>query len=292
MRAIFLFPLSFCLLAVPHAVAGDKECDLEPGEPVEVAQVIDGETLSLGDGRTVKLIGSLAPKAPSWWKGPQEWGPEARAKRALKKLLAGRQVRLAAAGRRQDRRGRLLVHLFTSEGPERLWVQAQLIEEGYARAYSLPGNRSCARALQSRESLARKAGIGIWHNSFFAVIDARETSKLLKRRYTYQLVEGLVKSVSMRRGWTFVNFGEDYKSDFTAAIRAGDRRGFLKSDISLKALQGKHIRVRGWIERWNGPAIKVTHPEQIELINGKEGGGLQEKQNPAPLSHTPGPVNL
>jgi hypothetical protein len=24
--------------------------------------------------------------------------------------------------------------------------------------------------------------------------------------------------------------------------------------------------VRGWIERWNGPVIKATHPEQIEVL--------------------------
>jgi hypothetical protein len=26
------------------------------------------------------------------------------------------------------------------------------------------------------------------------------------------------------------------------------------------------VRVRGWIERWNGPVIKATHPEQIEIL--------------------------
>lgn len=292
MRLVFLLSMIFCMFGSIGAEAAEGACGLEFGEPVKAAQVIDGETLRLGDGRTLKLIGALAPKAPSWWKGPQKWGPEARVKRALEKLLAGRQLRLAPAGREQDRRGRLLAHLFITDGPERIWVQGRLIEEGYARAYTLPGSRSCAHALLSRESQARKAGKGIWRNSFFAVVDARETSKLLKRRYTYQLVEGQVVSVARRRSWTFVNFGKDYRSDFTVAIRAGNRRSFLKSDISLEALQGKHIRVRGWIERWNGPAIKVTHPEQIELLEEKENGEVLKKPNPAPLLRTPGSVNL
>ena len=31
-------------------------------------------------------------------------------------------------------------------------------------------------------------------------------------------------------------------------------------------LEGKRIRVRGWLRSWNGPQIEASHPEQIELL--------------------------
>jgi hypothetical protein len=31
---------------------------------------------------------------------------------------------------------------------------------------------------------------------------------------------------------------------------------------------GREIRVRGWLEFYNGPMIEATHPEQIELLGG------------------------
>jgi hypothetical protein len=40
------------------------------------------------------------------------------------------------------------------------------------------------------------------------------------------------------------------------AVRAGDRRKFAGSDVDLAMLEGKVIRVRGWVELWNGPVIK------------------------------------
>jgi len=35
------------------------------------------------------------------------------------------------------------------------------------------------------------------------------------------------------------------------------------------------VRVRGWVERRNGPMIDVTHPEQIELIAPGDSAALQ-----------------
>ena len=34
----------------------------------------------------------------------------------------------------------------------------------------------------------------------------------------------------------------------------------------LKRHAGEVVRVRGWLKWRNGPAISVTHPEQIEVL--------------------------
>ena len=45
--------------------------------------------------------------------------------------------------------------------------------------------------------------------------------------------------------------------------------------MALEELEGKEVRVRGWIEWWNGTVIKATHPEQIEIL-GLEVGAAKD----------------
>jgi micrococcal nuclease len=42
-------------------------------------------------------------------------------------------------------------------------------------------------------------------------------------------------------------------------------RLFEEAGVDPLAFEGREIRVRGWIQKWNGPLIEATHPEQIEL---------------------------
>lgn len=279
-------------ISVPGATAGET-CDLEPSREGRVERVIDGQTLMLEGGETVRLIGALAPETPGWWKGPAAWPVAARAKSALERLVTGRSVRVAVQGRQRDRHKRLLAHLFVVDGPETIWVQGRLVEEGHARAYSLEGSRACVRALQRREARARAARAGLWGHSWYAIVGAGDTTRLSRRRYAFQIVEGRIVSVARTRAWTFLNFSADYKTDFTVAIRNADRKHFRGSDVPLDALTGKRVRVRGWIERWNGPMIKAAHPEQIELpvVAGERSDGEQPQKNPAP-GKAPGSVTL
>ncbi len=62
---------------------------------------------------------------------------------ALDDLVRGQSVELAFSGRRSDRYGRLLAHVFLRRGGERVWVQGELLSSGHARAYGLPGSLAC-----------------------------------------------------------------------------------------------------------------------------------------------------
>ena len=64
----------------------------------------------------------------------------------------------------------------------------------------------------------------------------------------------------------YLNFGPDYRTDFTIAIARRDLKLFGR-DFDGKALEGKTLRVRGWLKSVNGPMIEATHPEQIEMVN-------------------------
>lgn len=277
-----------CALAVHPAAAG---CKLESGPEAKVARVLDGETVLLQSGRTVRLIGALAPAAPHWWKQTEPWPPAAAAKTALAALLGQSAVELKFAGRRQDRRGRYLAHLYLARGDERIWVQAYLIERGLARAYSFLDNRACLRRLQAFEAAARAQRLGLWRRRYYQVVPAAEPRTLLRRMHSFQIVEGRVADVGRTRGWTFLNFSDDWKRDFTVAVAARDRRRFENSDVTLAELAGKRVRVRGWIESWNGPVIKATHPEQIELLD-QAAPDTPPGDEKSPAPEAPGSVNL
>lgn len=254
-------------------------CETQSLRTASVAQVIDGQTLRLADGGSVRLIGALAPESPRWWKGPKVWPPSLRARRALEKLIGSNKVELgfAADEEKRDRHDRFLAQLYVLRDGERIWAQGHMIRRGFALAYSFKGHRACARSLQAFERQARAARAGLWRSGTFAVLQADDVDALSKRRGGFQLVEGKLTSVARTRGWTFLNFGADWRSDFTVAVRAGDRARFRNSDVVLDQLEGKTVLVRGWIERWNGPVIKATHPGQITIVE-QPGDPVAEKR--------------
>ena len=49
-------------------------------------------------------------------------------------------------------------------------------------------------------------------------------------------------------------------------LEAKARRLFRRAGLDPLALEGRWLRVRGWLKKWNGPMIEATHPEQIELL--------------------------
>ncbi len=225
-----------------------------------VETVVDGDTLILADGREIRLVGIQAPKLPLGRRGFRAWPLASEAKRALEKLTLGKRLTLSFGGRRMDRHGRWLAQLHTES---RLWVQGALLEGGMARVYSFADNRALIAEMLALERKARAAKRGIWAERFYRVLDAE---KIERRTRGFQLVEGRVLKVARTRRRTYLNFGRDWKRDFTIVIEARFRRAFPERGARLKKLEGKRVRVRGWLRWRNGPMLTATHPEQIEVL--------------------------
>ncbi len=233
---------------------------LEIAETEAVVEIVDGDTLVLADGRQVRLVGLLAPKLPLGRPGFKAWPLAEEAKAALAGLSLGRAVTLGYGGRRIDRHGRALAHLFDEAG---VWIQGALIDRGMARVYSFADNRALVPELLVREAAARRSARGIWALRAYSVRDAATIPAHLSG---FELVEGRVVEVATVRKRTYLNFGADWRSDFTITIAPKDRRLFDADGIDPLIYQGKRVRVRGWLKSYNGPLIDATHPEQIEVI--------------------------
>jgi len=240
-----------------------------------VREVVDGDTVILADGREIRLVGIQAPKLPLGRRNFREWPLAREAKAALERLVMGRRVTLSFGGRRRDRYGRWLAHLHletggggSSEAPRRgfdnaRWVQGAMLSEGLARVYSFADNRSAIAEMLARERAARAARRGIWGHAYYRILDHREAGRHIN---SFQLVEGRVLTAAPTRRRVFLNFGQNYRTDFTIVIERRNLKHFADRGRRLVELAGKRVRVRGWLKRRNGPMITVTHPEQIEIL--------------------------
>ncbi len=250
---LFLLPL-----AAPRAEAFLEA--LERGETSPTARVVDGDTLLLENGTEVRLVGIQAPKLALGRAGFKAWPLAEEAKQALEALALGNTLTLYYGGRKVDRYGRALAHLVRADG---LWLQGELLAAGMARVYSFRDNRRLMDEMLARESRARAARRGIWALSYYAV---RSPEAAANHIGSFQLVEGRVVDAAIVRRRGYINFGEDWKSDFTISIAPGDRKLFGPEGEDILALKGRVVRVRGWIKSFNGAMIEATHPEQIEVV--------------------------
>lgn len=260
MRFLLVAALLGVLAARPAAAVSPADLP-EAGGAATVVAVVDGDTVLLADGRQVRLVGIQAPKLPLGRPGFKTWPLADAAKRALEDLLPpDGAVTLAHGGQTIDRHGRVLAHLFRADG---VWVQGRMLETGMARVYTFPDNRALAAAMLDRERAARAAGAGIWGHSFYAV---RTPEAVDAASEGFQLVEGRVVAAATVGGRVYLNFGADWKTDFTVMIAKADLKAFTAANLDPAAWAGRLVRVRGWVRRWNGPLIEASHPEQIEVL--------------------------
>jgi micrococcal nuclease len=258
--AVFL--LCLFLWAAPAAAQGE----LTPGEEAVVTAVVDGDTVFLDrdvvGASQVRLTGIQAPKLPLGRVGFKEWPLAQESKAALESILLNQRVQLYYGGARMDRHGRLLAHLI---GPEGTWVQGEMLSRGMARVYTFPDNRERAAEMYKLEADARAAGRGIWADPFYAVRTA-DPDALARDIDTFQIVDGRVTDAADVRGVIYLNFGDNWRTDFTVRLDRKAARLFKRAGLGPETYKGRHLRVRGWLKNWNGPMIEATHPEQIEVL--------------------------
>lgn len=275
-RAAWAVVAAAFLAGLPAHAGAEEACAGEAGPSHGVLSVIDAETLRLDGGLEVRLIGALAPKADLLSQDDGGWPPEQEALQALEALAGGRTVALRYEGRRRDRYGRALAQVYVDTPAGRVWVQERLIRDGHARAYALPGNVGCLPALMAAEATARDAGRGLWRRDAYRVHAALDVEALSRLAGRFTIVAGRVAQVTRAQRLTYLNFGADWRRDFTVSLANAVVDRSEGGAIRLGALAGKTIRVRGWIERRNGPMIVLGSPDEIEVLDETVSEGSQQ----------------
>ncbi|MGB0747824.1 MAG: thermonuclease family protein [Magnetospiraceae bacterium] len=258
-HAYFLFIWIFSVAMIGPAAAGSVTA-LDPAGASRVVTVIDGDTVILADRREVRLVGIQAPKLPLGRRNFKKWPLADEAKTALEKLCLDQTVTLYQGGAGMDRHGRVLAHLVRDDG---LWIQGAMLRQGMARVYSFPDNRAAVAELLAEEKAARAEGAGLWTHPYYDLHDAGSVADALD---TFQIVEGRVVDTARIKGRVYLNFGPNWRTDFTVSLDRKADKMFQAVGIDPLALKGRDIRVRGWVRQRNGAMIEATHPEQIEIL--------------------------
>ena len=206
----------------------------------------------------VRLAGIDHPEPPDT---ARSTSPHNEAEAALSRLVEGRAACLTLADGRQDRYGRLLAQVHRDDG---LWIQGELLRLGLARVHVTADTRALASDMLEIEDKARRARRGLWSNPRLRVRSVGEIGRDLG---SFQLVEGQVLDAERRGDRWYLNFGDDWRSDFTVTIPASVLPDFAAAKLDLYSLKGRVIRIRGWIEELNGPMIEALIPEQIEVLD-------------------------
>ncbi len=248
------------------ADAGSLSCALKQGPIRTVVRVNDAESVALEDGSEVKLAGILTPRARDGNAEPGTWPPEATAVSTLSAMLLGQSVEFAFGHARTDRYGRQVAHLFVGKGHNRVWVQGALLSSGHVRAHATPGMTECLPELLAHERVARLARLGLWQNGLYRPKSATRIALLMYLRSSFQLVAGRVVSVSRTKTGTYLNFGENWRQDFTVHIPKSVMSADPGWAATVDHFKDKYVEVRGWIERRNGPMIAISHPAEIEIM--------------------------
>ncbi len=229
---------------------------------IKVEKVIDGDTVILSTGQSLRYIGIDSPE--TWIRRgdefvyePEPFGPEAT--QFNKELVEGKRVRVEFDLVRKDRYGRLLGYCFIDD----FFVNEELIRQGYAVLYTFPPNVKYVDLLVEAQKDARKNRRGIWQ--MYETISHSQAQDYIGQ---VRAVRGRVLSTYESDRIIFLNFGPDYKKDFTAVIFKNVLKFFDQKGIDpAEFYKGRVVEVSGVIGEHNGPEITVSSPTEIRVID-------------------------
>lgn len=136
------------LVAIP--LASVMIALLAYARPVEVAEIIDGDTVRLSDGELVRLLGIDTPEHG------EPFFDEA--SKSLTRSILGREVELTFDYTRRDHYHRLLGYVWLND----TLVNLQLVRNGLARVYAWPPDTLYYRNFVAVQTEARHEKRGIW----------------------------------------------------------------------------------------------------------------------------------
>jgi micrococcal nuclease len=123
-------------------------------ETVIVTKVIDGDTIRIQTGQTVRLIGIDTPEITRI----ECFGKEASLK--LSDLILDKQVRLEKDVSETDRYGRILRYVWLGDE----LINETLVKQGFARSYRYPPDTKYQERFDIAQTFAQLNRLGLWQS--------------------------------------------------------------------------------------------------------------------------------
>jgi micrococcal nuclease len=261
--------LSALVLASPCLAACGR-----PVGHVEAVSVDERLDIGLSDGRIVRLGGLDAPNdgrgAPGIANGAREF---------LSERLLGREADLVQLAGGTDRWGRTVADLVVADPRDGSAgsTAAALLTAGYARVRPEFETRGCAAERLAIETEARQAGLGIWRDPQFAVIQSSNSDELRRWAHRFVVVEGMVRRVGFARSRIYLELVP--RDGPTIVVARKLETALAREGRPVAAMVGQTIRARGALDDRFGPRIEVADPTMIEIARRAAAPG-EAKPNP------------
>jgi len=218
-----------------------------------VDKVIDGDTIEIDGGERVRYIGVDAPELG------EPLYEEARD--FQEKVVLGAYVRIETC-KEEPRDGYKRTLAFVHKG--NVDVGEQLLRYGYARTLFMG---RCGRAVAGRyrkiERGAFLVGLGVW-----SLQDTRQVDHTDAGRYIGCLMSVTGKVVNVHEGPKafHLNFGKNYRTDFTAVLFRKDLSRLVEEGLHpVTGYEGRFVKVTGILKEYKGPQIIVESADQLTL---------------------------
>jgi micrococcal nuclease len=219
----------------------------------QVLRVIDGDTFEIQGGERVRLLGIDTPENGDLLSDV--------AASRLRELVKHGPVDLRLCDER-DKYGRLLATV-SANGSD---VNRILLREGLALPMLIPPcGRTVAEGILVAAGKGAMSGKGIYSLDKNKIISHTEACDHVGER---AIVRGkILKLHKGRKAW-HLNFGQDYRTDFTAVMFRDGQNRFSELGLDPALLVGSEVLVIGKVKRYNGPEIIVHGPDQILPLEG------------------------
>jgi endonuclease YncB( thermonuclease family) len=198
---------------------------------VTVQRVVDGDTLRLSDGRSVRMIGLNTPELGRQGRSDEPFAVAARQRLQVLVDASGGRVGLRPGKQAKDHYGRTLAHIYSASGAN---LEAQMLADGLGFQVAVAPNVDLVACQQAAERSARLAGLGLWRQS--PVLKAEQI-----QRSGFAVISGRVSKVQRNRGGIWIELKD------ALVLRVAPNLVGQFDNARLQALKGKQIEARGWI---------------------------------------------
>ena len=231
-------------------------------QKIRVETAVDGDTVRLSSGQSVRLIGVNTPEM-NYQRSKPEAGALA-ATQFVRSLLS--DISYIQPGiQSRDRYGRMLAHLFLHDGRS---LEEALLKRGLGYYLAIPPNIQLRDCMRAAEHEAREQGLGVWRDGLWP----QEATDLKPGTTGFVILRGKITKVSRSNKAWYLEL---------------DNRIALKLDADVLVLfddRGRaHIRpksrleVRGWLidrsghstvkkNRYKPLFINVSHPDHLQFL--------------------------
>ena len=224
-----------------------------PPETHHVRRVLDGDSLVLDDGRSVRLIGVNAPEYGKDGLANQPLAREAR--RFLAKLVQGQCIRLVFEAESRDRYGRVLAHALLSDGAS---VEESLIRQGFAWMVAISPNVAWTERLAASEAQARALRRGVWNIPDYRPVAVTALGQL---QSGFRMVEGTVRHVDQDQNAYYF----ELSPHISLSISHADWNRYFHGD-PVRFLN-RRVVVRGWLSPHRDRLrMRVHHPAMLTFV--------------------------